>query len=368
MWDSFIAVFRKEWLHIVRDKGTFSLAIMVPLFQLAMFGFIDQTVRDLPTFVVDLDRSSESRLLMDKLEATGTFDIIDVSANTHDARSAVVDGSARVSIVIPGDFRRNRARGTQAPLRILIDGSDSTVSSQALAAVNGLAAADVTSQVASVALPKGRISVRPTILFNPDGRTANFIIPGLVAIVLQMVAIALAAGAIVREREQGTLEQLLVTPLHPVGLMMGKIAPFLFFGLIEAALVLAVMRYGFDVPIRGSLLFLFVVITVYLIALLAMGMFISTVARTREQAGQLTQLFAMPSVFLSGYIFPIAGLPLPLYILGQLLPPTHMVAIMRGIVLRGAGPMDLLPHLGALVGMSVFLMWRSVRRFEKISV
>jgi ABC-2 type transport system permease protein len=367
MWDSFIAIFRKERLHILRDKGTFSLAVMVPLFQMCMFGFIDQTVRDLPTVVVDRDRSVESRLLVDRLRATGTFEVVRTESDPHAARRAVVDGSARVGVVIPPDFRNQRARGLPAHVQVLIDGSDSTVSSQALAAVNGLGSAVPRRRDERDEGPSG-IAFRPTILFNPDGRTANYIIPGLVAIVLQMVAIALAAGAIVREREQGTLEQLLVTPLHPLGLMLGKIAPFLIFGIIEAGLVLSVMRFGFAVPIRGSLLFLLVIVVVYLIALLAMGLFISTVARTREQAGQLTQLIAMPSVFLSGYVFPTAGLPLPLYVIGQLLPPTHMVAIMRGIVLRDASPMQLWPHVLALLVMSALLVWGSVRRFRSITV
>jgi len=178
----------------------------------------------------------------------------------------------------------------------------------------------------------------------------------------------LTAIAIVRERERGTLEQLLVTPIDPLGLMLGKLAPYLFIGILETAIILAVMRFGFSVPIRGNLVFLFAMALVYLFALLALGLFISTRAQTQAQAQQMAQFFFLPSVFLSGYIFPTAGLPLPLYLIGRVLPATHMVEIMRGIVLRDAGPRELLPNVLALLVISVLLVWASVRRFRKVAL
>jgi ABC-2 type transport system permease protein len=212
------------------------------------------------------------------------------------------------------------------------------------------------------------IAAQPIILFNPDGRTANYIIPGLIAILLQIIATVLTAVAVVRERERGTLEQLLVTPIHPLGLMLGKLAPYLFIGLVEMAGILTAMRFGFDVPIRGNLIFLFAIAVVYLFALLSMGLFISTRAQTQAQAQQMAQFLFLPSIFLSGYIFPTAGLPPVLYAIGRVLPATHMVEIMRGVVLRDAGPRELLPNVLALVAMSVFLVWASVRRFQKVSL
>lgn len=373
MWDSFVAIFRKELLHIARDKATLVMALVIPLFQLILFGFIDQTVRDLPTVVVDQDHSVESRELMDKLRATRTFSITEITSNPHDARQSIIAGRARVGVIIPPDYHDRRARADGAKVLVLIDGSDSSVSAQALAAANGIAADITIKDIQAEARASGVIhapglSVQPIILFNPDGRTANYIIPGLVAIVLQIVAIILTAIAIVREREKGTLEQLLVTPVNPLGLMLGKLAPYLVFGLIEASLVLAAMRFGFGVPIRGSLVFLFAIATIYLFALLSMGLFISTRAETQAQAQQMAQMFFLPAIFLSGYIFPTAGLPKVLYAIGQLLPPTHMVAIMRGIVLRDAGPRELMPNVLALLAISVVLVWLSVRRFQKVAV
>lgn len=370
-WSSFVAIFRKEFLHITRDRGTMMVALTIPIFQMVLFGFIDQTVRNVPTVVVDQDETRASRELIDQLRATSTFAITHVTPNPREAREEITSGRARVGVVIPPDFHEKRARGTGAKVLVLIDGSDSTVSAQALAAVTGIAANVSLEEVAAGhagAPPEPPLSTQPIILFNPDGRTANYIIPGLVAIMLQIVAIVLTAIAIVREREKGTLEQLLVTPIDPLGLMLGKLAPYLVIGILETAIILAVMRFGFSVPIRGNLVFLFAMALVYLFALLALGLFISTRAQTQAQAQQMAQFFFLPSIFLSGYIFPTAGLPLPLYLIGRVLPATHMVEIMRGIVLRDAGPRELMPNVLALIAISVLLVWASVRRFRKVAL
>lgn len=368
MWFSFIAIFRKELIHILRDRSTLAIALTIPLFQLVLFGFIDQTVRDVPTVVVDQDRTSASRELIDKLRSTRTFKIVATTPDPHEARASITAGRARVGVVIGPDFHQRRLRGSGAKLLILIDGSDSSVSSQALASINGLIASE-NLQAIQERVPTGRltpaISAQPIILFNPDGRTANFILPGLVAIVLQLVATVLAALAIVRERERGTLEQLLVTPVNPLGLMLGKLAPYLAVGLVEMVLILLAMRFIFDVPTRGSVVFLFAMALVYLFALLSLGLFISTRAQTQAQAQQMAQLFLLPSIFLSGYIFPASGLPRPLWLIGRLLPATHMIEIMRGVVLRDAGVRQLLPNVAALVAISTFLVWMSARRFDK---
>ncbi|MEO8900411.1 MAG: ABC transporter permease [Polyangiaceae bacterium] len=368
MMTSFLAIFRKEILHIRRNKTILFLAVMMPLMQLTMYGFIDQTVHDVPTVVVDQDRSVQSRELMDQLRATKTFAIKTVTADPLYARTEIVAGRAGVGIVIPPDYHEKRARGVPAKILVLIDGSDSIVASGALAAANGVIANQNLAIVAQNPRAGVPLAAQPIILFNPEGRTANFIIPGLVAVILQMIAVMLAAGSIVREREQGTMEQLLVTPVNPVGLMLGKVAPYLFVGLADTAMILAIMRFGFGVPIRGSLIFLFGIMVLYLVALLALGLYISTTARTQQEAQQKVQMLFLPSIFLSGYLFPLNGMPLILQVIGQLLPTTHMVAIMRGIVLRNAGPLELLPHLLCLVVFAVMMIWLSVRKVTKISV
>jgi ABC-2 type transport system permease protein len=366
---SFVAIFMKEFVHMRRDRATLVIALTIPLFQLILFGFIDQTVSNLPTVVVDQDGTHYAREVMDKLRATHTFQINRVTRDPRAAREDVTAGRARVGVMIPPDFHDKRARGEGAKILVLIDGSDSNVSAQALASVNGVAS-DTSLQAITEKLqvgvtpPEPALGVQPIILFNPDGRTANFIIPGLIAILLQIVAIVLTAISIVREREKGTLEQLLVTPIDPLGLMLGKLAPYLFVGLAEVAMILTAMRFGFGVPIRGSLLFLFAMAIVYLFALLSIGLAISTRAQTQAQAQQMAQMFLLPSIFLSGYIFPTPGLPFVLRWIGRVMPATHMIEILRGVVLRDAGPAQLWPNVAALAAISVSMVALAVRSFK----
>lgn len=367
MWSSFVAILRKEFKHIFRDRGTLVLFFTLPIMQLTLFGFLDQNVRDLPVVVVDQDQSRYSRELLDQMRATHTFEIERITNSPDEAREMIARGTARLGVVIPPDFHDRRARGQNAQFLVLIDGSDSNVSAQALAAINGLVA-QVNLDAARAAGARPVLSAQPVVLFNPEGRTANYIIPGLVAILLQIAAMVLASIAIVREREQGTMEQLLVTPIHPVGLVLGKLAPYLVIGIVEMAMILGIMRFGFDVPIEGSLLFLFATAVVYLFALLALGLTISMRAQTQMQAQQMAQMLLLPSIFLSGYIFPVAGLPQVLYWIGRALPATHMIDVMRGAVLRSAGPWDLLPSLLALGAISFVLVWISVRRVRKLTV
>ncbi len=365
-WGSFVAVMKKEFKHIFRDRGTLALFFTLPVIQLALFGFLDQTVRDLPTVVVDQDQTRYSRELMDEMRASKTFAITRVTNDPAEARELIARGTVRVGVVVPPDFHDKRARGENAEFLALIDGSDSNVSAQALASINGM----VAQQNLDAAQALGAhpiLSAQPIILFNPEGRTANYIIPGLIAILLQLAAMVLAAIAVVREREQGTMEQLLVTPIHPIGLVLGKLGPYLVIGLVEMALILLIMRWGFHVPIEGSILFLFAMAVIYLFALLALGLTISMRAQTQMQGIQMAQMLLLPSIFLSGYIFPVAGLPRVLYWIGRGLPATHMIDIMRGAVLRSAGPFDLLPSILALLAISVVLVTISVRRVRKLT-
>jgi drug efflux transport system permease protein len=367
IWSSFVAIVLKEFKHIFRDRGTLIIFFTMPIMQLALFGFLDQNVRDLPTVVVDQDQSLESRQIIDEMRATKTFAIAQITNSPDEARELIAQGTVRVGVILPPDLHDRRARREHAQFLVLIDGSDSNVSAQALAAINGLVAQQ-NLDAAEAAGAHPMISAQPIVLFNPEGRTANYIIPGLVAILLQIAALVLASIAIVREREQGTMEQLLVTPINPTGLVFGKLAPYLLIGLAEMALILLVMRWGFRVPINGSILFLFLTAIIYLFALLALGLTISMRAQTSMQAMQMSQMLLLPSIFLSGYIFPVAGLPRVLYWIGRALPATHMIDVMRGAVLRSAGPLDLLPSLLALAAISTLLVWFSVRRVRKLTI
>lgn len=361
------AVFYKEWLHIRRDRMTLILTLMMPMIQMMMYGWMDTNVRHIPTVVWDASRSVESRRLIDELRATGSFDIEYVLSPAA-ARAAVLSSAAKVAVQIPADYHDRMLRGETAQVLVLVDGSESTVASTAVAAASGVTLSESVRRLSRSGGGAGQIEARPVILFNPDSRTANYLIPGLVAVLLQMVTSMLTAIAIVRERERGTLEQLLVTPVEPVGLMLGKVAPYLVVGLAEITIILSVMHFVFGVPIHGNLVFLYAMALVYIFACLSIGLYVSIGAQTQQQAQGSIQMFFLPSIFLSGYIFPLASLPLPLRYLGQAFPVTHFIEIMRGVVLRGAGPLALWRSCVALVAICVVLILASARKFKRVSL
>ncbi len=364
MWSSFYAIFRKEILHMLRDRGTLRLVIAIPIMQLVLFGFIDETVHDVPTVVVDQDRTSDRRDFVAQMRASGTFKVVTLTTSPEEARAEIRSARARVGVVIPPKFHDRALRQEPAQILVLIDGSDSTVSSQALASINGIVSKD---QLAGIRTVASSIEAQPVILFNPEGRTANYIIPGLIAIILLMAAVVLTSSSIVREKEQGTYEQLLVTPIHPLGLILGKLAPFLGLGLVETTIVLALMRWGFDVPIHGSLLFLYAAAVLYLLALLPLGILISTRTRTQMAAFQLAQSLFLPAILLSGYIFPFEGLPWFLKAIGSIFPTTYMIRIMRAIVLRNASPLDIWPEIAVLLGTGVVTVLLASRSIHKVT-
>ncbi len=249
---------------------------------------------------------------------------------------------------------------------VLVDGSDSSLAAQSLAAVNGLALVRSLEEIARErGLLEPRLRLVPRVLFNPDSRSANLLLPGLVAILLTFSGTILASFSIVKERERGTLEQLLVTPVSPAGVVLGKLLPYLGVGLVQLAGILVLMTLVFRVPIHGSALLLVALAVVYLFSLLAAGLLVSSRSATQMEAVQAAQSILLPSIFLSGYVFPISSLPGPLQLASRFLPATHFIAIARGIVIRGAGFADLAHHVYALVGLSAVLVLASTRAFRK---
>lgn len=362
----FLAVLKKEAIHMRRDKGALRLALGIPLFQLILFGSIDTNIKHVPTVVFDQCRCPQSRALLDELVATRTFEI-KMMVNSHDElRESIVAGKARVGLEIPPDYARHRLQGTEATFLVLIDGSDNTVASQALGAIDGLALTqslrELQRKLNITTLP---VSPRPQVLFNPDTRSANLLIPGLIAILLTFSGTLLTAYAIVRERERGTLEQLMVTPVSAVGLITGKLVPYLVLAFCQLVLVLFLMTTLFRVPIHGSVLLLAALSLIYLTSLLSLGLMISARSATQIEATQAAQAILLPSIMLSGYIFPLSSLPAPLRLLSRALPATHFIAISRGIIIRGAGFRDLLGEVVSLAVISIVLLTASVLLFRK---
>jgi drug efflux transport system permease protein len=351
---------------MVRDHGTLRFALLVPAFQLVLFGLIDTNVKHIRTAVFDQSRTQESRRLLTDFVNTSYFDIVAEAPSRDALRDLIVAGRASVAIEIPPDYARRRLNGQPADVLVAIDGSDSSLSSQALAASTGLTLSQSLSELAEKAGAKDLpIRAHPILLFNPDSRSANLLIPGLVAILLTFSGTLLAAFAIVRERERGTLEQLMVTPVSPVAVVLGKLLPYLALAFLQLLFVLFLMTVVFRVPIHGSLPLLLGLSFVYLFALLALGLLVSSWARTQMEAIQIAQMFLLPSIMLSGYIFPLSSLPAPLRILAQILPATHFIAIARGIIIRGAVFPDLWHEVAALLVIAGVLVAGSTRAFRK---
>lgn len=366
VFSGFLSILRKEGIQMLRDRGTLMFALGVPVFQLVLFGVIDTNVKHVPTAVLDRSHTPESRALVADLVNTSTFRVAKTVETRAELRQEIVAGRASVGVEIPPDYARRRLEGQPADFRVLIDGSDSSISSQTLGAVNGLA---LSRSLEELSRKEGHVemSVRPfpVLLFNPDSRSANLLIPGLVAILLTFSGTLLAAFSVVRERERGTLEQLMVTPASPVAVVLGKLLPYLVLGFVQLVAILFLMTTVFKVPIHGSLTLLLTLSTIYLFALLALGLMVSAQAKTQMEAMQKAQAFLLPSIFLSGYVFPISALPTPLLVLSKILPATHFIAISRGVIIRGASFVDLWPNVLALLLISTVLVAKSTRAFQK---
>jgi ABC-type multidrug transport system permease subunit len=358
------AIIYKEVLQLRRDPAT-AFVFLIPAIQLTIFGFaIDQDIQHIPTVVFDMDRSMESRKLVEQFGATGTFDLLGEVFDSQEINRRIVAGTAKVGIIIPPDYSACLLQGQQATVQVLIDGSDSVV------ATNATLSSGLLGQVQSMArlgasLSEIAVDVRPRVLFTPDLVSARFYVPGLIGIILQVVTMMLTAFAIVRERERGTLEQLVVTPVTRGALVLGKLVPYAVIGMGQTLFVLMLMRYLFQVEIEGDVFLLLALSALFLLPALAMGILISTLAVNQAQAMQVTLLIMLPSVLLSGFAFPRETMPAPIYGLTFLIPVTYYVQILRGIILRGAGLWALWPQTLALIGFALILLTISGLRFQK---
>jgi len=372
MFRGFRSIFYKEVIQISRDPLTLALMLLVPMIQLMVFGYaINTDVRNIKTAVYNLDPGPQSRDLLHAFENTDYFQIVRYVGSDEELNNSIVTGRVKVGIKIPPDYSDRLLANRQAIVLVLIDGSDSSIATQSLQVASQVGLTESLARLGTELQGSGSrtsqlpIEVRPKMLFNPDSRSANFMVPGLIAIILQIITTLLTAFSIVREREQGTLEQLLVTPVRPFGLMLGKLVPYGLIGIVETFTVLTVMRLVFDVPIKGSLLLLLSLSILFLFTALAIGLLISTKAQSQMQALQLAWLIMLPSVLLSGFMFPRDSMPVVMRFIGYMVPATHFMEIIRGIVLRGATLVDLLPEVLTLIFMGLVLLVLSAFRFRK---
>jgi len=350
------SVARKEMLHIRRDPTTLIFALLIPLVQLTLFGFaINFDVRHVRTAIVDLDRSRESREYVVSLANTQYLDVVSYLATPEAAAAAIRRNDVRAAVILPPDFARRYGATERPVVRVLLDGSDSQVANPAR---NAFARPpDPTT--------RGGVETRIDVMFNPEMRTPVYTIPGLVGVLLQLVTVSLTSFSLVREREQGTLEQLMVSPVSRLSLILGKLFPYAVLAMVELVAVLYAGHLIFDVPFVGNILLLILLSLPFVLAALSMGLLISTLAQNQAQALQMTLLTVLPSILLSGYITPRDSLPGPLYVLSCGVPVTFFIQIVRGIAIRGADLSDLLPSVVALIALTVILLTLATSRFRK---
>jgi ABC-2 type transport system permease protein len=361
----FSAVFYKEALHVRRDFGTLFFSLIIPLLQMFLLGFgIDTNIRQINTVVYNADGHRESRELLDRLRNSDTFNLVRYVNTDRDLTDAIVSGKCRVGIKIPVDYSDKLLHQMSAQVLVLIDGSDSSVAGQAINVTTAIGLDESLRRVLGSSTAPFAVDMRPKLLFNPDSRSPNFFLPGLTAILLLNVTTFLTAFSIVREKERGTLEQLFVTPVRPMGLLLGKLLPYLMIGFFELCMILTFMRFIFSVPIHGSVLLLALLSLPYIFVSLSLGILISSKANSQAEAMQLAFLTILPSVFFSGYIFPRETMPKFFFALSYLVPATYFIDITRGVILRGAGWVHLWVDAVALFLFGTILLLIAARRFQ----
>ncbi len=367
MMPRFWPMFRKEFIQMRRDRLTLGIMVGIPVVQLLLFGFAIQTdVRNLPTVVLDESRTPASRDLIAAFQNTGNFRIVAHVDGRRALDRAIARGDAQAGIVVPSDYARRLGRGTTATVQVIVDAADPLASQAAINAAAGVAQMRnllILSRAAGRADVPLEARVRPR--YNPGLRSPNYIVPGLVGVILTITMVLVTSMAIVRERERGTLEQLIVTPVTKTELMLGKITPYVGVGLIQMSTVLLLGRFVFDVPLTGNVLLLYGIALIFVVASLSFGLFISTLVRTQQQAMQLSFFFVLPNILLSGFMFPRQAMPLLFQWVGLLLPLTHFLKVLRGILLKGVGLEALWREVVILTGFAVVMIAASVRRFHK---
>jgi ABC-2 type transport system permease protein len=349
-WPRFIAVLLKEFVQMKRDRLTFGMIVGIPIIQLVLFGFaINTDPKGLPAAVVVNDESPFSRALIRALENSQYFKFTARASSEADADRLLARGDVQFTVVIPSDFSRKLQRGERPALLIAADATDPSATGNALAALNQTIKQTFDHELTGpLQVLRGGdlpVDLRVQRRFNPEGITRYNIVPGLMGVILTMTMIMMTSLAMTRERERGTMENLLATPVRPIEVMVGKIAPFIIVGYTQVTLILVAAKLIFGVPIVGSLFLLSVALIVFIAANLSVGFTFSTIARNQLQAVQMTFFFFLPSMLLSGFMFPFRGMPDWAQVLGEALPLTHFLRIVRGVLLKGNGFADIVPEL-----------------------
>ncbi len=353
-----MAMIRKEFTHILRDPGTFVFMLILPIVYVFLFSYIaGGTVSNIPTAVYDGDRSTQSRQLLDAYRASGYFLFSQYAQSEGEIEAMLDRGTVLAGIIIPAGYGTSLVRGGDAQVSFLIDGSNPTTGTGAFAAAQAIGQAFDAQikqqQSGRTAANSGGVDIRPRVLYNPDLNQMTFALPGLVALILGLLTTQYTAASIVKEREQGTIEQLVVTPIKAWELNLGKVLPYVGLSFLNMAEIMIVGVFWFGVPIRGSVMLLLMAQVLYVVTTLGVGLLISANARTEQESQQLADLFTIPAFFLSGILFPVEAMPGALQALSYLVPARYAVIIIRSIMLKGVG-------LEAIGGQTLVLVVASV--------
>lgn len=356
----------KEFIQVFRDRRMIAIVFVVPIMQLLVFGYAVTTdVNNISTAVYDLDRSSESRELVRRLVSSGYFSIRYFAESAQEIQDLLDRGRVIASIQINRGFSSDLKQGNRTDVQILVDGTDSNTAAIAVDYANKVILKYAKEKTPALSASPVRIDVRPRAWYNPDLRSRNYNVPGVIAFVIMLTCLLLTSMAVVREREIGTIEQLMVTPLKPIELMLGKTIPFAIIGFFDMAIVTIVAVLKFDIPIKGSLMLLPVSTAIYLLSALGIGLFISTISKTQQQALMATFLFYAPAVLLSGFMFPIENMPEIIQYGTYLNPLRYFLVILRGLFLKGNGVDILWPQMTALLVLGIAVIAFSSLRFKK---
>ncbi|MEH6663384.1 MAG: ABC transporter permease [Brevundimonas sp.] len=363
------AVMAKEFIQVTRDRLTWAMILAMPIIQLLLFGYaINDDPRNLPTIVLDLDQSAFSRSVLGAMESSGYFDISAAARSQADLDRALARGEAQFAVLIPADFTRRVVRGDDATLLVEADAADPSATSGALAALQGLPgqalARELTGPLARAPAPAAPFEVVIHRRYNPENVTAFNIVPGLLGVILSMTLVMMTSLGMARERERGTMESLLATPARPLEVMVGKLAPYVLVGAVQAAVFLVLARLLFQVPMSGGWGALVTGLGLFIMGSLALGFLISTVSRTQLQAMQMSFFYILPSVLLSGFMFPFRGMPDWAQAIGTAIPVTHFLRVVRGSLLKGVGLADAWPSLLALMVFAVVVGALAMARYR----
>ena len=366
----FVAIIRKEFIQMRRDRLTFAMMFGIPILQLILFGFaINSDPKNLPVAVLASDNSPFARRFIHAMENSGYFQIADHVETEEDARQLLARGEVQFVLNLPSDFSRKLVRGERPAMLVQADATDPSAVSSAVQVMNEISRTafdrDLAGPLQKLGAQRGPVELRIHLAYNPDRITQYNIVPGLMGVVLTMTMVMITALAVTRERERGTMESLLATPALPLEVMTGKIVPYILVGYVQVTVILLAARILFRLPMVGSLPLLYLCALSFIAATLAVGITISTLVRNQLQAMQMSFFFFLPSLLLSGFMFPFRGMPEWAQVIGQALPLTHFLRVLRGILLKGNGFPDVWPDIWPILAFGLLVMAFGALRYRR---